>query len=49
MCFVCVSLKKEEKRLQELWLQDLQVCVPWSQAEQLGGQKIAGFNFEEAV
>lgn len=25
------------------------VCVPWSQAEQLEGQEIAGFNFEEAV
>lgn len=42
-------LKTEENRLQKLWLEDLQVCVPWSEAEQMRSQEIAGFKFEEAV
>lgn len=46
---MCVLLKTEENRLQKLWLEDLQVCALWSETEQMRGQEIAGFKFEEAV
>lgn len=44
-----VFLKTEENKLQKLWIEDLQVCVLWSETEHMRGQEIAGFKFEEAV
>lgn len=44
-----VLLKAKENSLQKVWLEDLQVCVPLSEADQIRGQEITSFKFEEVV